>query len=74
MATAFELALQTGGWNEIATAISTCDELLFETIDGNAERVAELIELAHDTNKRKKTSHLCYRGDKLCRKLNDGLN
>ena len=49
VATAFELALQTGGWNEIATAISTCDELLFETIDGNAERVAELIELAHDT-------------------------
>ena len=49
VATAFELALQTGVWNEIATAISTCDELLFETIDGNAERVAELIELAHDT-------------------------
>ena len=48
VATAFELALQTGGWKEIAKAISTCDELLFETIDGNAERVAELIELAHD--------------------------
>lgn len=28
---------------------STCDELLDETIDGNADRVAELIELAHDT-------------------------
>ena len=49
VATAFELALQTGGWKEIAKAISTCDELLFETIDGNAEKVAELIELAHDT-------------------------
>ena len=49
VATAFELALQTGGWKEIAKAISICDELLFETIDGNAERVAELIELAHDT-------------------------
>ena len=48
VATAFELALQTGGWKEIAKAISTCDELLFETIDGNAEKVAELIELAHD--------------------------
>ena len=48
VATAFELALQTGGWKEIAKAISTCDELLFETIDGNAERVAEIIELAHD--------------------------
>ena len=49
VATAFEAALQTGEWTEIAKAISTCDELLDETIDGNAERVAELIELAHDT-------------------------
>ena len=49
VATAFELALQTGEWEDIAKAISTCDDLLFETIDGNAERVAELIELAHDT-------------------------
>ncbi len=49
VATAFELALQTGEWSEIAKAISTCDELLFETIDGNAQRVAELIEQAHDT-------------------------
>lgn len=49
VATAFEAALQTGEWTEIAKAISTCDELLDETIDGNEERVAELIELAHDT-------------------------
>ena len=35
--------------SEIAKAISTCDELLDETIEGNADRVAELIELAHDT-------------------------
>ena len=49
VATAFEAALQTGEWTEIAKAISTCDELLDETIDGNADRVAELIELAHDT-------------------------
>ena len=34
---------------EIAKAISTSDELLDETIDGNAQRVAELIEQAHDT-------------------------
>ena len=33
----------------IAKAISLCDELLDETIEGNAERVAELVELAHDT-------------------------
>lgn len=49
VATSFELALQTGEWTEIARAISTCDELLDETIEGNADRVAELIELAHDT-------------------------
>ena len=49
VATAFEAALQTGEWKEIAKAISTCDELLDETIDGNADRVAELIELAHET-------------------------
>ena len=49
VATAFEAALQTGEWTEIARVISTCDELLDETIEGNAERVAELIELAHDT-------------------------
>ncbi|MGN0484960.1 MAG: AAA family ATPase [Lachnospiraceae bacterium] len=49
VATAFEAALQTGEWKEIAKAISICDELLDETIDGNADRVAELIELAHET-------------------------
>lgn len=49
VATAFEAALQTGEWSDIARTISTCDELLDETIEGNAERVAELIELAHDT-------------------------
>ena len=49
VATAFEAALQTGEWKEVAKAISICDELLDETIDGNADRVAELIELAHET-------------------------
>ncbi|MDY2590601.1 MAG: PD-(D/E)XK nuclease domain-containing protein, partial [Agathobacter sp.] len=49
VATAFEAALQTGEWSEIAKAISICDELLDETIEGNADRVAELIELAHET-------------------------
>ena len=49
VATAFDSALQTGEWKEIARAISICDELLDETIEGNADRVAELIELAHDT-------------------------
>ena len=49
VATAFEAALQTGAWSEIANTISRCDELLMETIDGNAEKVAEIIELAHET-------------------------
>ena len=49
VATAFEAALQTSEWSEIAKAISICDELLDETIEGNADRVAELIELAHET-------------------------
>ncbi len=49
VATAFEAALQTGEWTQIAKAISICDELLDETIEGNADRVAELVELAHDT-------------------------
>ena len=42
VATAFEAALQTGAWSEIANTISRCDELLMETIDGNAEKVAEI--------------------------------
>ncbi|MGN0438362.1 MAG: AAA family ATPase [Lachnospiraceae bacterium] len=49
VATAFEAALQIGEWKDIAKAISICDELLDETIEGNADRVAELIELAHET-------------------------
>lgn len=38
VATAFELALETGEWTEIATAISTCDDLLMATIDGDTEK------------------------------------
>ena len=46
---AFELALQKGHWKEIAKTISKCDELLYATIDKDSNRVAELIELAHET-------------------------
>lgn len=49
VATAFEAALQTGEWNEIAKAISKCDDLLYATMDGDADKVAEIIELAHET-------------------------
>ena len=49
VAKAFQMALRTGAWDEISKAISKCDELLMATIDGDAEKVAEIIELAHDT-------------------------
>ncbi len=49
VATAFELALTTGSWTEIARTISRCDELLFATIDQEEDTVAEIIEQAHDT-------------------------
>ena len=38
VASAFELALETGSWNEVAKSISKCDELLDVTIDGEADR------------------------------------
>ena len=46
---AFNLALQTGAWDDISKAISRCDELLMATIDGDAKTVAEIVELAHET-------------------------
>ncbi|MDD6069537.1 MAG: AAA family ATPase [Clostridiales bacterium] len=49
VAKAFQMALKTGEWSEISNAISRCDELLMATIDGNADKVAEIIELAHET-------------------------
>ena len=49
VAKTFQMALKTGEWSEISKAISRCDELLMATIDGNAEKVAEIIEQAHDT-------------------------
>ncbi|MGN0484959.1 MAG: AAA family ATPase [Lachnospiraceae bacterium] len=49
VAKSFQMALKTGEWSEISRAISRCDELLMATIDKNAEKVAEIIELAHET-------------------------
>ena len=49
VAKAFQMALKTGKWSEISKAISRCDELLMATIDGDEKKVAEIIELAHDT-------------------------
>ncbi len=46
---AYQAALCTGSWGEIAKSVGKCDELLMATIDGDSSRVAELIQLAHDT-------------------------
>ncbi len=49
VSTAFSAALATGSWKKIADSISKCEELLWATIDGEADKVAELLELSHDT-------------------------
>lgn len=46
---AYQAALCTGNWSEIAKSVGKCDELLRATIKGDEEKVAELVELAHDT-------------------------
>ena len=46
---AYQAALATGAWHNIAKIISKCDELLWATIDKDQEHAAELIELAHET-------------------------
>lgn len=46
---AYQAALNTGSWSEIAKVIGRCDEILRATIKGDSEKVAEIVELAHDT-------------------------
>lgn len=46
---AYQAALSTGNWNDVAKSIDRCDDLLRATIKGEADRVAELIEMAHET-------------------------
>ena len=41
--------MSTGSWKEVAESIAKCDRLLLATIKGDSEKVAELVELAHDT-------------------------
>ena len=47
--TAFQSALETGSWKDIADTLSRCEDLLWATIDGEADKVAEIIEIAHET-------------------------
>ncbi|MGN0485069.1 MAG: AAA family ATPase [Lachnospiraceae bacterium] len=49
VASAYDLALRKSGWSEVEKMISRCDELLKATIKKDAEKVAEIIELAHET-------------------------
>ena len=46
---AYQAALSTGQWSEIAASISRCQELLNATIRKDSDKVAELVELAHSS-------------------------
>ena len=46
---AYQSALSKGKWSEISKSISRCEELLFSTMRGDAEKVAQLLELSHET-------------------------
>ena len=49
VATAYESALETGAWYEVAKSIGLADDLLWATIDQEAEKVSQIIELAHES-------------------------
>lgn len=49
VAKAYQSALNKGSWKEVAKSISKCDELLRATIAKDSDKVAEIIELAHET-------------------------
>jgi len=46
---AYKLALENGNWKDIAKTISKCEDLLDATIDREPDKVAEYVELAHET-------------------------
>ena len=49
VATAYESALETGSWQEVARSIGLAEDLLWATIDKEAAKVAEFIEIAHES-------------------------
>lgn len=59
IATAFDSALQTGAWEDVAKAVASCNKLLKATIKGDSEKVAEYLEYAHETY----TSNLHYNNE-----------
>ena len=56
---AYNAALSSGSWKEIADSVKQCEELLRLTIDGDAANVARIIELAHEAY----TSVLTYNNE-----------
>lgn len=46
---AYRAALCTGNWGKIGKSIARCDELLRATINCDSDKVAEIIELAHES-------------------------
>ena len=48
VAKAYQAALNKGGWKEITRSISKCDELLRATMAKDADKVAQIIEIAHE--------------------------
>jgi hypothetical protein len=49
VAKAFHAAMKKIKWNEVAKMYQMCNNTLNATIRGEAEKVAELLELSHDT-------------------------
>ena len=48
VAKAYQAALNKGKWYEVAKSISKCDELLRATIAKDVDKVAQIIEIAHE--------------------------
>ena len=49
VAKAFHAAMKKSSWNEVANMYQRCNDILNATIRGEAEKVAELLELSHET-------------------------
>jgi len=50
VAKAFHAALKKSSWSEVANIFSQCNDILNATIRKESEKVAALLELAHETN------------------------
>ena len=49
VAKAFHAAMKKSSWNEVANMYQRCNDILNATIRGETEKVAELLELSHET-------------------------